>query len=121
MFEKYSLINMIKEYNNKVENYDESKKTGFSPITLLVSILLQIVIFAWAVVALVINRDVLNPPLFWICVFALLLTITHYDVPPGSGSIITLIIIYSYIYSPLLSNSLFPKTKVSGPEGFRFY
>jgi hypothetical protein len=120
MFEKYSLINMIKEYNNKVENFDESKKSGFSPITLLVSILLQLAIFIWAISALVINRYILTPPLFWICVFALFLT-TGYDVPPGSGSIITLIIVYSYIYSPQISETLFPNSRVSAPLGFRFY
>ena len=121
MFEKYSLINMIKEYNNKVENFDESKKSGFSPITLLVSILLQLAIFIWAVSALVINRDNITAPLFWIFMVALLLTITGYDVPPGSGSIITLIIVYSYIYSPQISETLFPNSRVSAPLGFRFY
>ncbi len=121
MFEKYSLISMIKEYNNKVENFDDSKKTGFSPITLLVSIVIQLAIFGWAVSALVINRDIINPPVIWLCVFALLLTITGYDVPPGSGSILTLIIVYSYIYSPQITQTLFPKTTASEPLGFRFY
>jgi hypothetical protein len=117
--EKFTLFNMIKEYNNHVEHFKDSNDNGDDNLTnkdkkilgiaisLFIALLcIQIVIWVTALVVLIMNKSKLSDNIYWACVALLVVGLF---VLPLIAPITVIILVYA------------TRTTNSSKLAFKFY